>query len=345
MIRKTAGRIYPALLALLLCFQLSGCRSRIVPEPEIRTDAGIPGRQGIPAAGRLSGESGPAGADDGDGISGETAGQGRETRENPEADKKEYDENAAVEIVPGSERVVHGEGEGAGAFTENEEAGRSASRLKDGAEETATRTAAAEEAAQTGVSEDAEEADSATTYYTTLLKDRLDTLYECRRLYVYWETAGDHVTVFRKSPEHDLILEAGAYDVSARLLEENLRVDDGWIGRKNPQVIVKAVPGTVLGGRVSSVYAAEEVFGRLMSRSGWGDTDAVKNSRVLLLSEELLEAPHLRTAAALILAKTAYPDLFGDTDPETALAMLAEEAAGTRPAGIYYYTGKREGNR
>jgi hypothetical protein len=61
---------------------------------------------------------------------------------------------------------------------------------------------------------------------------------------------------------------------------------------------------------------------------------------VLLLSEELAEAPHLRLAAMLMIAKTAYPELFADISIDHALEMLAEEAAGSVPAGIFYYNGQ-----
>jgi ABC-type Fe3+-hydroxamate transport system substrate-binding protein len=157
---------------------------------------------------------------------------------------------------------------------------------------------------------------------------------------VYWETPEDHLTVFKTSPEHALILEAGAYDVSARLLEGNLRVDDGWIGRKNPDIIVKAVSRKVLGTGVPSSAAARKVYTELLAREGWSALGAVKNGRILLLSEERLEAPHLRLAAALMVARTASPDLFADVSIGDALAMLGEEAAGTAPDGIFYYTGQ-----
>ena len=49
--------------------------------------------------------------------------------------------------------------------------------------------------------------------------------------------------------------------------------------------------------------------------------------------------PWLRTAAAVIIARTAYPSLFSDTDPDEALRMLTEEAAGTPPTGICWYAG------
>ena len=148
------------------------------------------------------------------------------------------------------------------------------------------------------------------------------------------------MTVFRSSPEHSLILNAGAYDVSARLLQENLRVDDGWIGRKNPGVIVKIVGGSVLGTGVSETGAARKIYADLLSREGFSAIDAVRNGRVLLLSDELLQAPHLQTAAQLLIAKTAKPDLLADVNINQALEMLAEEATGSIPAGIFYYNGQ-----
>ena len=210
-------------------------------------------------------------------------------------------------------------------------------QVSETAEETATQTVAAEEAEQMGVSEDAEAADSAMTYFTVLLLDRMGSLFECQRQNVYWETARDHVTIHKTSPEHALILNAGCYDVSARLLPENLRVDDGWVARKNPGVIVKIVDGSVLGGGVGSDRAARALAQSLRGREGWAAIDAVKSGRILLLSQELLEAPYLQTAAMVMIAKTANPALLADVDLDDALRMLMEEATGTLPTGVYFY--------
>ena len=329
-------RIRLGILLLAACLALSGCRTRITgTEP-----AGRNRENDIAEVSRTS-EAGPLPGDGGsEKAEQEKDGEpGSRTRENPEASRKEYDENASAELVPGTDRRVYGEGEGEGAFAAGEETDPVAAKLNDAAEETAKQTIAAEQAERKGVSEDAEEADSAMTYYTVLLQDRMGSLFECQRLDVYWETAEDHVTVFKTSPEHELILQAGAYDVSARLLEENLRVDDGWIGRKNPGMIVKAVDRSVLGSGVVSTGAAQAVYAGLKTRDGWQAMDAVRNGRVLLLSEELLEAPYLRVAAMLIIARCAQPELFADVNIETALEMLAEEATGIIPSGIYYYTG------
>jgi hypothetical protein len=240
-------------------------------------------------------------------------------------------------VVPGTERLLHGDGEGSGAAAPGEDAAEAVSRLDEQAEEPATQTVAAPEAEEMGVSEDAEAADSATTYYAVLLQDRMEHLFECQRASVYWETAEDHVTIHKSSPEHALILKAGAYDVSARLLPENLRVDDGWVTRKNPQVVVKIVDSSVLGSGVASTGAAEAVYGSLCAREGWPAMDAVRNRRVLLLSRELLEAPHLQLAAMLLIARTANPELFTDVDMGEALQRLTEEAAGFPSAGVFFY--------
>ncbi len=189
-----------------------------------------------------------------------------------------------------------------------------------------------------GVSEDAPEADSAATWYALLLADRLSSLFECQRQTVYWETAQDHVTVHKTSPEHSLITNAGAYDVSARLLPENMRVDDGWIARKQPDVIVKVVDKSILGFGVTSSAGAQRTWSALRARPGWSSLSAVQNGRVLLLSEELLSAPHLQLFSTLLLARCATPTLFEDTDPQAALSQLTEEAGAGSPDGRLWYT-------
>lgn len=325
---KSKRRMLLALL-LSLCLLLGGCRTRTNGSSEILLPDAAESREDE----TKQGESFSEDADLTE--AGDSGEPGNQTRENPEASRREYDENAPAEIVPGTDRLLHQAGEGNGASTVNEEAETSANQLNEQAKETATQTVAAEKAEQMGVSEDAEAADSALTYFTVLLQDKMGSLFECQRLNVYWETAQDHVTIHKTSPEHTLILNAGCYDVSARLLPENLLVDDGWVARKNPGVIVKIVDSGVLG----SERACQALIESLRSREGWSAIDAIQNHCVLLLSRELLDASYLQTAAMVMLAKTANPDLFTDVDLDQMLQMLMEEATGTLPAGSYYYRG------
>ena len=312
---------------LLLCvLALTGCRARIV--------------QSVPSGAEKTEKTGE------DAAAGQRKSEAGENRdfslENPEAKQKEYDENAAVEIVAGLDRTLYGPGEGGGAFTAVDN-GPPAVRLNADAEETVRQTVAAEESDRMGTASDAEMADSAFRYYTVLLRERSESLYVCKKLNLYWETAEDHVTVYKTSDEHLLILDAGAFDVSARLLKENLRVDDGWVLRKNPEIIVKVVPNNVLGGGVLSAARAKAEMDALTARPEWQKIDAVQNGRVLFISQDMLEAPHLRLAAGLLIAKTANPEVYRDVDVAKALRMLTEEAAGMAGEGIYFLTMEKGG--
>lgn len=259
------------------------------------------------------------------------------TVENPDAARKEYDENASAEIIEGTDRLIHGEGEGSGSFRHSADSTETDMKLNETSEETALLTAITEEAEETGVSEDGKQADSVLQYYTTLLQERGKSLFECKRMYVYWETAADHMTIHKSSPEHTLILNAGAYDVSARLQQDKLNIDDGWVVRKNPNVIVKVTGNDVLGSAVRSTEAAETLLTELNAREDWNSIDAIRNARVLLLSEELLSTPYLQIGAMLVLAGTANPDLYEDVDPTAALQKLIEEATGSVPNGIFFF--------
>ena len=204
-------------------------------------------------------------------------------------------------------------------------------------EQTATETVPADVAENTGTGQDAPAADTVQLYYQTLLDDRLGSLFECERIYVYWETSTDYTTVFKTSAEHRLILHAGAYDVSAKLMEDNLIVDDGWVERKNPGMVVKVVSAGALGGGVQSTATAAATRDALLTRAGWSELDAARNGRVLILSEELLATQAGRTAATVYLAKTMYPALFEDVDAGEALRLLTEEARGSAASGIFVF--------
>ena len=265
------------------------------------------------------------------------------TEEDPDSDRKEYSDQADAELSADAEAPIavpaDAPPEDAPAAPVPDGGGAGAAVQEEGGEQTATETVPADEEDALGADQAGETADTMLLYYQTLLADRLGGLFECQRLYVYWETAEDHTTIFKTSQEHQLILDAGAYDVSAKLLAENLVVDDGWIARKAPGMVVKVVNEATLGSGVQSTAAAEAVYDGLLAREGWTELDAVKNGRVVLLSESLLTTPARRTAAAVYLAKAMYPSLFSDVDGDEALELLTEEAGGTAASGVFVWVG------
>lgn len=257
----------------------------------------------------------------------------------PESDRKTYAQDADAEIVPGADHALTQQGDG-GKTPEHDSNGDPGG-AKDSAngEKTAKETVPADQASQTGADQGGQTAETAQLYYQTLLDDRLSDLFECQRFYVYWETPEDYRTVHKSSDEHQIILKAGAYDASAKLQSDALTVDDGWIQRKNPGVIVKVVERSVLGSGVQSTRQAEAVCGALKAREGWSQIDAVQNSRVILLSQELLSGGAGKTGAEVLLAKAIYPALFGDTDGDEALQALTQEASGAPASGTFIYVG------
>lgn len=264
--------------------------------------------------------------------------------ENPEADRREYTPDAPAVEDPGAETPVQTEPvpdapPAPAPAPEGEETGEVAGNLEgESGEQSVTVTVPSEEAEQLGEAQEAEEASSMREYYQTLLDDRLGNQFECQRLYVYWETEEDWVTVLRSSPEHQIISNAGGYSVSAKLLEENLTVDGGWVSRKNPGAIVKWVDSSVLGSGVTGTAEAETVRNAMLARPELAETDAVRSGRVLLLSRELKDSETGRLAAALFTAQALYTDSFADVDPEEALNLLSQEA-GTPVSGLYAFAG------
>ena len=334
------------LLCLLLSgslLLLSGCRTR-------NTSAAKPSENAVSGAMEAAADAGLAydGAMISDGFTApentsdsDLAGQegdSRNTAENPERSNREYDESADADILPGKAQRLHAPGEGEGFFDYAPDALSASVRTDDTAERTATRTEWVNASRRMSTGDAGETADSALQFYTVLLDERTSSLFECKKLYAYLEMPQEYVTIHKSGDAHRLLLSAGLYDVSSRLQEDGLTVTGGWVVRKNPDLIVKLTASDVLGLKVSTADQAEPIYSGLFLRDEWDKMEAVHEHRVLLMSEEVLGNPYLACAGALMLAKTAYPELFNDVDMTDALARLLDESGGCSFPGTLFYT-------
>ncbi|MCQ2538113.1 MAG: MSCRAMM family adhesin SdrC [Lachnospiraceae bacterium] len=188
-----------------------------------------------------------------------------------------------------------------------------------------------------GIDKNADAAESAVVYYQTLLKKLDSNLFECEKYYVYMELEEDYLTIHKSSDEHAIILQAASYDVSAKLQESALNVNDGWVFRKNPGAIVKFVSENILGEGISDTSAADAVINSLKARENWKDIDAVKQNNVIIMSEALLESDCGKFAAALYIAKMLYADELQEVNPEEAHKIISEELGTQYKGGIYAY--------
>ena len=323
------------LLTAALLLTLTGCRTRTT----VPVDP-IPDENGETAEDQLGQAEQVEDAEDDPAEDGDTNPESdAPSATDPDSGRKTYAQDADAEIVPGADHALTQQGDGGKTPEHNSSGDPGGAKDSDGGEKAATETVPADQAGQTGAGQSGQTAETAQLYYQTLLEDRLSDLFECQRFYVYWETAEDYRTVHKSSDEHQIILKAGAYDASAKLQSDALTVDDGWIQRKNPGVIVKVVERSVLGSGVQSTRQAEAVCGALKAREGWSQIDAVQNGRVILLSQELLSGGAGKTGAEVLLAKAIYPALFGDTDGDEALRALTQEASGVPASGTFIYVG------
>lgn len=322
-------------LTVLLAFCLSGCRSRVMPEgylpPETQQQEGQPAD--------LPEEQPPE-----EQLEEEPPRQQPEpqpdspTVENPEAQRREYSADADAVSSPQADNTITAlevQPESPPA-PENSPDGQAGGNIETaaGAELDITTEVIDENADKMTAEDSGQQAETMAVYYQTLLDSRLGSMFECQREYIYWEQAEEYRTIYKTSAEHQLITFAGGYDVSAKLLEDNLTVDDGWVARKNPGGIVKCVGDDVLGGG-----GAQSALESLRRREGWDSLDAVKEGKVILISQGLMETEARRLAAAVYIACAIYPDEFSDIDPNEALSLLTSEAEGSAVSGQYAFWG------
>lgn len=335
------------LCALMLCVLagLSGCgiRTRVLPADAAGTAQAQTGQGSAVYAGEQAAQ------ETADEVSPEQQGE-RAAADEPDpnapaehdadSERRAYDERACAELTQGEESslLTAGGKPEAGAVSDDSPAG--AARETGAAALTATEVLTQQEAQRLGVSEEAPGADTIYQYYQAMLESAVGSLFECKRLYVYWETPVDYQTVFKTSPEHGVIVHAGGYDVAAKRREDALTVDDGWIARKAPGCIVKCVDASVLGSGVHGTQAAQAVLASLLARPDWKTMDAVRTQTIVLLSEELLETRWGRLAAALLVAGVMYPDALPELDSQEALRLLSQETTGAAADGIFAYTQK-----
>jgi len=165
--------------------------------------------------------------------------------------------------------------------------------------------------------------------YTALLRQGVNTLFPCQLLYIYCETPQNLVAAGRGSTMYQLMASAGGTNVSTRLTPDRLAVDEDWVVRRNPDVIVKFVDTTILGNNISTSGAAAELRNTIISREGWGQIEAVRNNRIILFSQQMLDTDESRLAVKLLVSRMMYPELFTNMDVDGTVAELIRGMSGT----------------
>jgi len=166
------------------------------------------------------------------------------------------------------------------------------------------------------------------TTYSTLLRQGVNSIFPCQLLNIYAETPEELVTVARGSEIYRLMEDSGGINVSSRLTADGLAVTADWVVRRNPDIIVKFVDGSVLGNGITSTHAASDMLASMMARPDWSAIEAVRNNRIILLSEQMLDTEATRLSAQLLIAYMMYPELFDGININSVVARLMEDMDG-----------------
>ncbi len=213
------------------------------------------------------------------------------------------------------------------------QSGEGRNKARDAGTDTVTLTQATDEGGQTKPSGEGGSIEMIMDKYADFLKDGVGSLYPCQVCYIYVEGEEDYRTFSRGSEEHQLVMQSGCYNIAEKL-GTNTLIDDRWIIKKNPELIVKFVSADVLGNKAENTDAAKKICSAIRTRSGWDTTRAVINGQILILSKELLDSDKGKLVAKLYIASTLYPSLFSSLNLNT----MCHELLGD--SGIYAYCSK-----
>lgn len=174
--------------------------------------------------------------------------------------------------------------------------------------------------------------------YTSLVKTRLAELPPDKRSHVYTEGYGDFRANGPGSGSHAMCVLAGGRNIASILSVAYPTVSSEWVVEQNPQVILKAVSSSTDGGGYectdSSAMAAART--RIMQRTGWARTDAVKSGRVYLVSADVWLGP-ASFVALLQVAKWFHPGLFHDVDPRAVHHEYLRRFHGLSQTGVQFH--------
>lgn len=143
------------------------------------------------------------------------------------------------------------------------------------------------------------------SYWSHVLKNTTQKMFDCQKKSVYLELVADHTTVRSGSFLEDV------YADNIAINREDPNVTDEWVIGKNPDVIVKLVSGT---GSAASVYAA------MTARLPGYPVYVVPEAAVSGTKEQQL---YYR----LCLAKLLYPAYFRDVDVQKAARELGVDGS------------------
>lgn len=134
---------------------------------------------------------------------------------------------------------------------------------------------------------------------------------------VYWEKNDDYTSVNKDGNENKILNVAAAKSITSDKTESEVRTDAAFIAGQDPAVIVKVTDydKNVLTLEKEDLKDAEGMVDEIKKRSGLEGVSAVKDNKIIVLSDRLTNTPLGSAIAPLYIAKMAHPDKLQDVVP------------------------------
>ncbi len=134
---------------------------------------------------------------------------------------------------------------------------------------------------------------------------------------VYWEKNDDYTSINKSANENKLLTVAGLRSITADKAESEVKTDSKFVKDQDPAVIVKTTDydKNVLTLEKDDLKGAEDLVEEIKKRNEFDSISAVKDNKIVVLSDRITNTPLGTALAPLYMAKVAYPDKFKDVKP------------------------------
>jgi len=166
--------------------------------------------------------------------------------------------------------------------------------------------------------------------YESLLRSRTAGMQDAEMPRVYFESYSDYSTLTGGSGADTLLTMAGGRNIAGLLPVSSPKVNAEWLVAEDPAIIIKTIASTQKDQDFKGVQE------KIRNRAGSGNISAIKNSRVYIISNDIVYGPRA-IIGAVYLAKILHPDRFSDIRPEKMLDDYAGDfAPGTNTTQCMY---------
>jgi len=140
----------------------------------------------------------------------------------------------------------------------------------------------------------------------------------------------------------NVITLAGGFNIASTINTKSAEVSPEWVMLQNPNVIIipaffDLAPTDLTGYHLNSTENARIFIEEASSRTGWKETDAVKNKKVYVLDGVIGYSACNGAVGVCYCAKWFYPEAFKDLDPDAINREYFEKWLGVPYKGIWGY--------